>query len=436
MELQARIGQRIRRRREELGMTQQELAGRELTRGFISQLEKGIVMPSLKSLELIASRLYRPVAYFLEETPQETSPDGQAAALVDRALIRLVEQDAGAAQELVRRVADSAGGDLKRTGEDLAPRLEAVRGLLAMLGGDLQEGSRRVQQAIQALKAGGSSRALGLVLAALGCVLARAGRWDEAVVALDECDRLLAELEAEGGRPASFVRACRAVAYARTGRTAEARPVLEALWDQYGRQNCYIMPGEVLVALADCYRAAGEPARAGQALEQAQGLGRALRLRGIEALALERQAELLQSQGEGPRAVDVLSEAARRYRETGDREATGRLQVDLVRMLWEQGRTGEALEKAGQALEDPAVESARVQLLLLRGQILARLDRLDEARQDLELAVSASESAGMSRELAAACSELGRVLRAQGEHARASEFLARAVALYERAGTS
>ncbi|HEY8498753.1 MAG TPA: helix-turn-helix transcriptional regulator, partial [Limnochordales bacterium] len=68
MELQARIGQRIRRRREELGMTQQELAGRELTRGFISQLEKGIVMPSLKSLELIASRLYKPVAYFLEDS--------------------------------------------------------------------------------------------------------------------------------------------------------------------------------------------------------------------------------------------------------------------------------------------------------------------------------------------------------------------------------
>src|SRR2546428_11633731 len=46
-------------------MSQAQLAGDELTKGFISQVEAGLVRPSLRSLQIIASRLGRSLDYFI-----------------------------------------------------------------------------------------------------------------------------------------------------------------------------------------------------------------------------------------------------------------------------------------------------------------------------------------------------------------------------------
>src|SRR5439155_9731210 len=55
--------------RQERGMSQAQLAGEELTKGFISQLESGSVRPSIRSLQLIASRLGKSLDYFLGDEP-------------------------------------------------------------------------------------------------------------------------------------------------------------------------------------------------------------------------------------------------------------------------------------------------------------------------------------------------------------------------------
>ncbi len=54
-------------------MTQADLAGEEFTKSFISQIEKNQARPSLKSLQIFAQRLNRPVSYFLDDGP-DTSP--------------------------------------------------------------------------------------------------------------------------------------------------------------------------------------------------------------------------------------------------------------------------------------------------------------------------------------------------------------------------
>lgn len=76
-----RIGARIRQRRKELGLTQQELAGTEYTKSFISQLEQGRTWPSLPALVYIAQRLGRPVDWFLaeEDPPVPPSPVDELA---------------------------------------------------------------------------------------------------------------------------------------------------------------------------------------------------------------------------------------------------------------------------------------------------------------------------------------------------------------------
>ena len=66
------LGERVRAARKELGLSQAQLAGDELTKGFISQLESGLVRPSIRSLQVIATRLAKPLDYFLGDEPLAT----------------------------------------------------------------------------------------------------------------------------------------------------------------------------------------------------------------------------------------------------------------------------------------------------------------------------------------------------------------------------
>ena len=57
----------IRQRRLQLGLTQSELAGKELSKSFISQLERDRATPSLQTLNLIAGRLQTTASSLLAE---------------------------------------------------------------------------------------------------------------------------------------------------------------------------------------------------------------------------------------------------------------------------------------------------------------------------------------------------------------------------------
>ena len=61
-----RLGSLIRTRRRELGLTQTQLAY-PLTKGFVSEVERGNSLPSLATLALFADRLRVPMSYLLDE---------------------------------------------------------------------------------------------------------------------------------------------------------------------------------------------------------------------------------------------------------------------------------------------------------------------------------------------------------------------------------
>lgn len=61
------IGQKIKFYRKQLGLTQADLAEPEYTRGFISQIENGITVPPIKTLEIIASKLAISINYLIGE---------------------------------------------------------------------------------------------------------------------------------------------------------------------------------------------------------------------------------------------------------------------------------------------------------------------------------------------------------------------------------
>lgn len=79
------IGKRIRRLRLSLNMTQEELAGDEFTRGYISQIENGITKPSQAAIAIFARRLQCSP----EHLNQEEFPQGER---VVRLLIRYADR--------------------------------------------------------------------------------------------------------------------------------------------------------------------------------------------------------------------------------------------------------------------------------------------------------------------------------------------------------
>ena len=66
------IGEKIKNLRTILGLTQEELADRaELTKGFISQLERGLTSPSISSLEDVLEALGTNISDFFKEEKEE-----------------------------------------------------------------------------------------------------------------------------------------------------------------------------------------------------------------------------------------------------------------------------------------------------------------------------------------------------------------------------
>ena len=66
------IGKRIKKLRAKRGLTLEELASRsELTKGFLSQLERNLTSPSISTLEDIVSVLGISLQEFFKEEPEE-----------------------------------------------------------------------------------------------------------------------------------------------------------------------------------------------------------------------------------------------------------------------------------------------------------------------------------------------------------------------------
>lgn len=71
--LNSSIGEKIKRLRKELGMTQAELAEPEMTKGMLSHIENGHANPSMRNLQYIARKLNKSTAYFLQDDDEDGS---------------------------------------------------------------------------------------------------------------------------------------------------------------------------------------------------------------------------------------------------------------------------------------------------------------------------------------------------------------------------
>lgn len=132
------VGQKIRALRKRLHMSQTQLAGDEMSRAFISQIEHGKTQPSPQNLSIIAKRIGRPVEYFISETDFTSI----VTFLIDQAHVSLEKSDIIAAVANAQKATE-----LAILCEDLTLELSAYH----VLGSTLRRDGR-LEEAYDALE--------------------------------------------------------------------------------------------------------------------------------------------------------------------------------------------------------------------------------------------------------------------------------------------
>jgi transcriptional regulator with XRE-family HTH domain len=134
------LGQRIRRLRQERGMTLAQVAGQDFTRAFLNQVEMGRSMPSTRLLRVIANRLGAPVDYLVDGSVRVIDLE----LAVERARLVLLQGNAKRALTLV----EPALQERMALGSDA--RICAAEALLALRR--TEEASRLVDAEEQLLR--------------------------------------------------------------------------------------------------------------------------------------------------------------------------------------------------------------------------------------------------------------------------------------------
>lgn len=73
------LGEKLKRARQEAGLSQRQLCGDQVTRNMLSQIENGSARPSMDTLGYFAARLGKPLSWFLDEDTV-LSPNREAIA--------------------------------------------------------------------------------------------------------------------------------------------------------------------------------------------------------------------------------------------------------------------------------------------------------------------------------------------------------------------
>lgn len=426
------LGERIRRERQRLGLTQAELAGEEMTKSFISQVEADLTLPSLRNLQLLARRLNRPVSYFLDE-PEIDPPAPPLGGLHALRQARALAAQGATTQAL--ETLDQAL--LAPSGLDPVSRARilSLRADLVAASGPAGEAAQAFHQAVDAWRAAGDEREeASLLLTWARFELSRGSPGDRVVRLLERAlDRLgdhprdpwlQASLQAELG-----------LAYARRGSESEAIEHLQAALLSMDDLTDFARYGDVALTLGRLLGRAGEHQAARVMVERSLSFFQAL---GDRERVIEGHLHLvwvLARAGNLELAGQIVTEATRIARELPPEH---RLQAAVLRArAWLEALAGrldtaqtlwtEALEKT------PPPERAHVHRELAR--LYWREGRLEEAQSHLEAALSLLEgSEAETTPLGPVREELARVTEQLGQAQRAASLFAGALEWFQKKG--
>lgn len=406
-------------------MTQSQLGAAELTKGFISLVEKGRAQPSIDTLRLLARRLQIPIGYLLEDS-------GALGENAVRATLRTawVALKQGKLAEAHAEFAAALSAAQEQ--HDATAEADSRIGL-----GSAVAGLRDFEQAVDHLRRGrevAEAARNGQHLARISYVLGQIEAARRNLAAAREHFLHGYQVASEHGCPdrslIGDLLLALGQAAAESGDHEEA-----ARW--YREAVTLLGPTQDLEQEADAHARLGAQARERGAHEVALGhLARAEHaFETVAALRRLAQAQnwlgtVLLEDGKPDEAIAHLQHALLIAERTGDDVGRARGLVGLAQALMSTGAFSQAERSLAEAERlSPATrggaQSARIELA--RAQLLRRTGHPTEALTYYQQAITSFEHLGKRSDLARACNELGELLLEQERPSEAAPYLARAL---------
>jgi len=417
------LGERIRGRRKELGLTQTELGGGNLTKGFISLVEKGRAKPSLQTLLLLAERLQKPVGYFLE--PGTLLSTKAVRVAVASAWVAIKQGDYTRAAEHFEE-ALSLGKESRDKSVEAECHIGLAMALAHLRQFDLAEES--LQRGQELAVAIGDSRHLVRINHVLGIIAYFQRRLEDARRHFSEGFQRFQATNDTDLSLGGILLYNLGNTYMELGDHVEA-----ARW--YEQALALVEPTEDLhrlglvhVQLGVAQRERGDYETAIVHLTKAEHLFEVLQDTRLLGWAHNSIGITLLARGNVDDAIAHINTSLRIKGRIGDDPGRARSLTELGRALTMKREFAEAdaaLVEADRLTKKfgDKTEAARIQVAWARLRSAAR--QVAEAIRHYEEAIAAFESLGMDADLAAACNELGELLLEQQRPSEAAPYLAR-----------
>lgn len=383
------LGEKIRAARLDQKLTQEQLAGRDFTKSYISELERGTRTPRLTTLKILARRLNRPPSHFLSGVPGDQEPE----AFLSIGLAYLRAEALREAQSALERGLELAA---QQGDEVLQARLELALAMVDRQLGYIPQAWRRVDRSLRVLSRTTDWSILASAQTCLGQIRLDAGDTVSAVWAFEAALHLV---EHHRHDPALLtdLHLYLAEAHRRLGQTNEAHndlrralEVAEPFRDQYRVGARYL----------ELASAAVEHGRFDEAAVQA---GRATAV--YESIAHKRRlAEIHQRLGETDLQAGRWEEAQQHFRwsvalhgAVANWHGAAQILGCLVEAMLERASPAAARavgETALDLLTDDGDRRERAHVLRVRGTICRLLGRVADARAALDESLRLFEELG------------------------------------------
>ncbi|HLW59174.1 MAG TPA: helix-turn-helix domain-containing protein [bacterium] len=376
------LGQRIRAARLERKLTQEQLAGSDLTKSYISQLERDRRTPHLITLKALARRLDKPLSSFLDGIPE----DREAEVFLGLGQARLQAHSAMDAYGPLERALELAA---EQGDEGLQARIELALASADQQLGHLLRAQRRLERCLRVIGRMGDVTSLVAAHDCLGRTKMGVGDAASALWAFQTALQLAEKLPYD---PIWRARLCLGlgVAHKALGNIPAAREAFVQGLDAASVHQESAQVAAWHLGLADT---AVEEGRLEQAFQQV-GQARAL----YEILAHhQHHAEIHERLGEIARDEGNYEEAERHYWRSielhgggGNGRGAAHSLGNLAAVLLEHTSADTALamcEAALGLLTGVSDRGARARALMMRGAIRHKQGRRDDARTSFQEAL-------------------------------------------------
>jgi tetratricopeptide (TPR) repeat protein len=412
------LGERVRAARRELGMSQAQLAGEELTKGFISQVEAGLVRPSLRSLQIIASRLGRSLDYFIG--------DESLAGAKRRMFHRLAAQAA-----VERRDWPTVRQEATASLAQQPPGPERATLLRFLAAADTAEGKReqafeRLAEAMALVDANSDATELAHLLHARGVLYVEHGQLAAGAESLERARDLMEQHEITDPRLRARTLVHLGTVYRRLHRTAKALATYELALAVASRSSELRLAAQSYMGVAVALYDAGELDGAIANYQRALGLFERVSDTSVELSVMQSLATVQFEHGDLSAARETVDRCSKRAVIAGDVRVGAIVDVLRARITLQEGDVEGALRLAASAEERLAdIGDHRQQADELRVAAAADHERGDYAASDkayrkaIELVAVIEDHPDLST-LAA---EYAQKLRARGDLESAFAYL-------------